>query len=126
MEENNHNHSHDGIDNKEHTLDMQKQLSLLMENIKDNTDTAFSILKMHENDEDQDTVDVYRINCSNILDCEKTANEKAEHFNNMFKEIKSEVQALKVMEELESIFDEIEKLENSSQHYLINLLNLLK
>lgn len=126
MEENNHNHSHDGIDNKEHTLDMQKQLSLLMENIKDNTDTAFSILKMHENDEDQDTVDVYRINCSNILDCEKTANEKSEHFNNMFKEIKSEVQALKVMEELESIFDEIEKLENSSQHYLINLLNLLK
>ena len=58
MKEELHNHSHDGIDNKEHILDMQKQLSMLIDNIKDNTDTAFSLLKLHENDGDQEIVDV--------------------------------------------------------------------
>ena len=121
-----HNHSHDGIDNNEHILDMQKQLSMLIDNIKDNTDTAFDILKMHDEDKDQDIVDVYRINCSNILDCEKLANEKVEHFNSIFDKILNENDAIKFLKELEDIFDEVNEYEKSSEHYLQVLLELLK
>lgn len=48
----------DGIDNSEHILDMQKQVEMLIENISDNTDSAFDILKLHDDDKDQDLVDV--------------------------------------------------------------------
>lgn len=121
-----HNHSKDGIDNQEHILDMQKQLSMLIENIKDNTDTAFSILKMHENDNDQDTVDVYRINCSNILDCEKLASKKYEIFGEIVNNFKDTKDILLHLQEMEDIFDEIDKYEKSSSHYLQSLLNLLR
>ena len=126
MKEELHNHSHDGIDNKEHILDMQKQLSMLIDNIKDNTDTAFSLLKLHENDGDQEIVDVYRINCSNILDYEKLAGKKEEEFNNIFKRLFSSADALSRMMELEDIFDEICEYEKLSEQSLKNLIELLK
>lgn len=122
----NHNHSHDGIDNSEHILDMQKQLSMLLDNIKDNTDTSFSILKLHEEDDDQDAVDVYRINCSSILDCEKLASERVEHFNKIFDGISNEKDAIAHLNELEDIFDKVQELEKSSEHSLRTLLELLK
>ncbi len=126
MKEELHNHSHDGIDNKEHILDMQKQLSMLIDNIKDNTDTAFSLLKLHENDGDQEIVDVYRINCSNILDYEKLAGKKEEEFNNIFKRLSFSADALSRMTELEDIFDEICEYEKLSEQSLKNLIELLK
>lgn len=126
MKEELHNHSNDGIDNKEHILDMQKQLSMLIDNIKDNTDTAFSLLKLHENDGDQEIVDVYRINCSNILDYEKLAGKKEEEFNNIFKRLSSSADALSRMMELEDIFDEICEYEKLSEQSLKNLIELLK
>lgn len=126
MKEELHNHSHDGIDNKEHILDMQKQLSMLIDNIKDNTDTAFSLLKLHENDGDQEIVDVYRINCSNILDYEKLAGKKEEEFNNIFKRLSSSADALSRMMELEDVFDEICEYEKLSEQSLKNLIELLK
>ena len=122
----NHSHSHDGIDNSEHILDMQKQLSMLLDNIKDNTDTSFSILKLHEEDDDQDAVDVYRINCSSILDCEKLASERVEHFNKIFDGISNEKDAIAHLNELEDIFDKVQELEKSSEHSLRTLLELLK
>ncbi len=126
MKEELHNHSHDGIDNKEHILDMQKQLSMLIDNIKDNTDTAFSLLKLHENDGDQEIVDVYRINCSNILDYEKLAGKKEEEFNNIFKRLSSSADALSRKMELEDVFDEICEYEKLSEQSLKNLIELLK
>lgn len=126
MKEELHNHSHDGIDNKEHILDMQKQLSMLIDNIKDNTDTAFSLLKLHENDGDQEIVDVYRINCSNILDYEKLAGKKEEEFNNIFKRLCSSADVLSRMMELEDVFDEICEYEKLSEQSLKNLIELLK
>ncbi len=120
-----HSHSQDGVDNSENVLDMQKQLTMLLENIKDNTDVAFSILKMHEEDGDQEIVDVYRINCSNILDCEKLATEKAKEFRQMFDKLSSSKDALSCKQDMEEIFEQICQFEKSSESYLQTLLSLI-
>lgn len=110
-----HEHSHDGIDNSEHILDMQKQIEVLIENIQDNTDSAFSILKLHENDKDQDIVDVYRINCSNILDCEKLASKLQKEFDSIVSLAEADSQkALAHLEQLEDLFDKIKGYEEKS------------
>ena len=110
-----HEHSHDGIDNSEHILDMQKQIEVLIENIQDNTDSAFSILKLHENDKDQDIVDVYRINCSNILDCEKLASKLQNEFDSIVSLAEADSQkALAHLEQLEDLFDKIKGYEEKS------------
>ena len=110
-----HEHSHDGIDNSEHILDMQKQIEVLIENIQDNTDSAFSILKLHENDKDQDIVDVYRINCSNILDCEKLASKLQKEFDSIVSLAEADSQkALAHLEQLEDLFDKIKGYEDKS------------
>ena len=110
-----HEHSHDGIDNSEHILDMQKQIEVLIENIQDNTDSAFSILKLHENDKDQDIVDVYRINCSNILDCEKLASKLQKEFDSIVSLAEADSQkALAHLEQLEDLFDNIKGYEEKS------------
>ena len=75
------NNTNDGIDNSEHILDMHRQVDMLIENILANTDNAFNILKLHEEDADQDIVDVYRIICNDILDCEKLAKGKCRFQN---------------------------------------------
>lgn len=105
-----HQHSHDGIDNSEHVLDMQKQIEVLIENIQDNTDSAFSLLKLHENDKDQDIVDVYRINCSNILDCEKLASDLQKEFNSIVSLVEGD--SKKVLAHLERLEDLIDKIKN--------------
>lgn len=61
----------DGVENHENLLDLFEQSDVLYENIKDNTDSAFTILKNLENKEDEDLLDVLRINCSEILEVEK-------------------------------------------------------
>ena len=117
-------HSHDGIDNYEHILDMQKQLDMLFNNIKDNTDTAFGILKMHENDTEQDVVDVYRINCSDILDCEKLVEAKVNSFKELSNALagKGKEEIVKVLPKLEDLFDEIRQFEKSSTDLLYTLM----
>ncbi len=110
-----HKHSNDGIDNNEHIIDMQKQLEVLFENIQDNTDSAFGVLKLHENDKEQDIVDVYRINCSNILDCEKLAGDLKKEFDNIVSRIGTDEQkALEYLEQLEDLFDKIKGYEEKS------------
>lgn len=117
-------HSHDGIDNYEHILDMRKQLDMLFNNIKDNTDTAFEILKMHENDTEQDVVDVYRINCSDILDCEKLVEAKVNSFKELSNALagKGKEEIVKVLPKLEDLFDEIRQFEKSSTDLLYTLM----
>ena len=115
----------DGLDNSEHILDMQKQVEMLIENISDNTDSAFSILKLHDDDKDQDLVDVYRIVCNDILDCEKLAKQKVMLFQKGVQALESSAEAVKKLQEFENLFDEINKLEKSSDDLLKSLINKL-
>ena len=115
----------DGIDNSEHILDMQKQVEMLIENISDNTDSAFSILKLHVDDKDQDLVDVYRIVCNDSLDCEKLAKQKVMLFQKGVQALESSAEAVKKLQEFENLFDEINKLEKSSDDLLKSLINKL-
>lgn len=115
----------DGIDNSEHILDMQKQVEMLTENISDNTDSAFDILKLHDDDKDQDLVDVYRIICNDILDCEKLAKQKVTLFQKGVQALESSAEAVKKLQEFENLFDEINRLEKSSDDLLKSLINKL-
>lgn len=115
----------DGIDNSEHILDMQKQVEMLIENISDNTDSAFDILKLHDDDKDQDLVDVYRIICNDILDCEKLAKQKVTLFQKGVQALESSAEAVKKLQEFENLFDEINRLEKSSDDLLKSLINRL-
>lgn len=115
----------DGLDNSEHILDMQKQVEMLIENISDNTDSAFSILKLHVDDKDQDLVDVYRIVCNDILDCEKLAKQKVMLFQKGVQALESSAEAVKKLQKFENLFDEINKLEKSSDDLLKSLINKL-
>lgn len=115
----------DGLDNSEHILDMQKQVEMLIENISDNTDSAFSILKLHVDDKDQDLVDVYRIVCNDILDCEKLAKQKVMLFQKGVQALESSAEAVKKLQEFENLFDEINRLEKSSDDLLKSLINKL-
>ena len=115
----------DGIDNSEHILDMQKQVEMLIENISDNTDSAFDILKLYDDDKDQDLVDVYRIICNDILDCEKLAKQKVTLFQKGVQALKSSAEAVKKLQEFENLFDEINRLEKSSDDLLKSLINKL-
>lgn len=127
MEEETHEHSHDGIDNSEHVLDMQKQIEILIENIQDNTDSAFNILKLHVNDQDQDVVDVYRIICSNILDCEKLASGWQKEFNGIVSLVEGNSQkALSHLEQLEELFDKIKGYEEKSTEEFATFLQKIK
>lgn len=115
----------DGIDNSEHILDMQKQVEMLIENISDNTDSAFDILKLHDDDKDQDLVDVYRIICNDILDCEKLAKQKVTLFQKGVQALESSAEAVKKLQEFENLFDEINRLEKTSDDLLKSLINKL-
>ena len=115
----------DGIDNSEHILDMQKQVEMLIENISDNTDSAFDILKLHDDDKDQDLVDVYRIICNDILDCEKLAKQKVTLFQKGVQALESSAEAVKKLQEFENLFDEINRLEKLSDDLLKSLINKL-
>ena len=110
-------YSGDGLDNHEHILDMQNQVKVLIENIQENTDSAFNFLKMHENDDNQEFVDVIRVNCSNILDCEKLATNFAKQFSQIVDKLKeNSIEIDKYLSGLEELFDKIQHLESSSEY----------
>lgn len=110
-------YSGDGLDNHEHILDMQNQIKVLIENIQENTDSAFKFLKMHENDDNQEFVDVIRVNCSNILDCEKLANNFAKQFSQIVDKLKeNSIEIDKYLSGLEELFEKIQHLESSSEY----------
>lgn len=65
----------DGLQADEHILDMLSEADILFDNIKDNTNVAFEILKSVKEKEDNDFVDSVTIYCSDILEEEKRATE---------------------------------------------------
>ena len=122
--------SHDGVDNKEHILDMARQAEMLQENIESNTDLAFAYLKTVENNADQDFVDVVRILCCDILDVEKLAKSCHEKFTTTFDEIKhvknEQDKLLQGANALDEIRKELLQYENYSSASLRSLIEKCK
>ena len=48
----------EGIENHEHFIDIFKEIDILKDNLTENTDTAFEILKMFDKNDDQESVDM--------------------------------------------------------------------
>ncbi len=115
----------DGVDNKEHLLDMFEQADILYENIKDNTDGAFSILKNLENKEDEDILDVIRINCNEVLEVEKQTKEIYENIKKIELSLKQNCE--KVSDGKISLIEEyFEALQNCEKVSYASFEKLLK
>lgn len=125
-EERNEIYDADGVDNKEHILDMIERSNLHFENIKDNTDTAINLLKNYEN-EDDDFIDAIKIKCNDIVDVEKRASEIIDKINIMENSFKSKVEEIPIGEIniLEEYLEVIKNCENVSNRLLENLLKRL-
>lgn len=70
----------DGVNNHEHVLDMANEVDLLYQNIQDNTDSAFELLKSLS---DEDEIDTLKIDCGQILEIEKQTAQIVENFRKM-------------------------------------------
>lgn len=117
----------EGIEADEHFVDMFKEIDLMYDNIKENTDNAFEILKLFENNKDQESVDVLRITCSNILDCEEIIKKQIENFEKIKAEIlKNEIKVdFKLRQkEVEDFYKTIKKYEKESSSQFKELLKL--
>ena len=117
----------EGIEADEHFVDMFKEIDLMYDNIKENTDNAFEILKLFENNKDQESVDVLRITCSNILDCEEIIKKQIENFENIKAEIlknERKVDFKLRQKEVEDFYKTIKKYEKDSSSQFKELLKL--
>lgn len=117
----------EGIEQKEHFVDIFKEIDLLYDNIKENTDSAFEILKLYENNKDQESVDVLRIVCSNILDCEELVKNKIESYEKIKASIlnneKNEDYSTK-QKEVIKLHKEIKGFEKESSNQFKELIKL--
>lgn len=108
----------DGIDNLEHIIDVFNEIKMLRENITDNTDLAFNLLKAIKEDGEADIVDSLTIMCSDILEQEKQSKdifEKAEILvENSKKDLKNE-ELQKIQSLLMEYFNAIKLSEKNSQ-----------
>ncbi len=117
----------EGIEADEHFVDMFKEIDLMYDNIKENTDNAFEILKLFKNNKDQESVDVLRITCSNILDCEEIIKKQIENFENIKAEIlknERKVDFKLRQKEVEDFYKTIKKYEKDSSSQFKELLKL--
>lgn len=115
----------EGISNHEHFIDIFKEIDILRENLSDNTDTAFEILKMYQDDKDQDSIDVLRITCSNILDCEELSKQVIDRYETLKANLFANKQAKVEEKEAIAILEELKKLEKSSSKQFKELLKLV-
>lgn len=117
----------DGIDNKEHIIDMIESANLYYENIKDNTDTAINLLKNYQN-EDDDFIDAIKIKCNDIVDVEKRAVEIIDKIKIIENSLKSNVKDISLgkIDILEEYLNVIKNSEIVSNRLLENLLKRLK
>jgi len=114
------NHNHDGVDNKEHFLDMFAQAEMLMQNIKDNTDGAFDLLKVFNADDD--IADVVKIDASEILEIEKLTTPIFDEINKIKNLIKNSENYLINKENIEKYFNFIQTNEEKSSNLFNNLI----
>lgn len=117
----------EGINQKEHFIDLFREIDLFYDNIKDNTDSAFEMLKIVENNKDQETIDVLRIVCSNILDCETKVKEFIERYEMLKKQIfnKSEEETQRFQENIIELHKNIKNVEKESSKQFKQFLKLM-
>lgn len=117
----------EGIVQREHFVDLFKEIELLYDNIKENTDSAFEMLKMVENNKDQESIDVLRIICSNILDCETSVEKFIKNYELIKEKVLnlSEIDIEKIQLEIIDLHKSIKSLEKESSKYFKQLLKLL-
>lgn len=126
MNKKEHEHNHDGIDNHEHFLDMFSQAEMLFQNIKDNTDGVFQLLKIYEEQGDEDIVDVIKIDAGEILEIEKTTQPIFEEIKKLKNSIKDENDFFLLKNGAEKYFDFILKNEEKSSLIYNNLIKKIK
>lgn len=128
------NHSHaqelykaDGVDNKEHILDVFGEIQMLRENITDNTDLAFNMLKAMK-EEEGDIVDSLTILCSDILEQEKQSQDIFEKSSTLMERVKegksSELQ--KVQDLMMEYLNAIKLSEQNSQLLIEKIIKNFK
>lgn len=119
----------DGVNNFEHILDEFDQMKILRENISDNTDLAFNMLKAIKDDGEDDVVDSLTIYCSEILEQEKLAKEvfdKAEVLVENAKNIKENDKLSKMENMLMEYFSALKLNEKNSSERLTKVLKSFK
>ena len=114
----------EGISNHEHFIDIFKEIDILRDNLSDNTDTAFEILKMYDEHSDQESVDVLRITCSNILDAEELSKEGMERYEKLKQNVLTNGGDKEQQKEALEILSELKKLEKSSSKQFSELLRI--
>lgn len=114
----------EGISNHEHFIDIFKEIDILRDNLSDNTDTAFDILKMYDEHSDQESVDVLRITCSDILDAEELAKEKIERYERLKQKVLASGGSKEEQKEALEILNELKKLEKNSSKQFGELLKI--
>lgn len=114
----------DGIDNSEHILDMFSQIDSFFQNIKDNTDSTFELLKMSEKDED--IADVIKIDASEILEIEKVATLSFNEFSKIKDLIIKDGEVSEDKKEIvENYYNTLQKFEKKSSELFFNLIKKL-
>lgn len=108
----------------EHFVDIFKEFDLMRDNLSENTDTAFEILKLYDNALDQESVDVLRITCSNILDCEELAKSILEKYESVKKQVFAGKTDSQMQQQALELLKEIKKLEKTSSKNFKQLLEL--
>lgn len=108
----------------EHFVDIFKEFDLMRDNLSENTDTAFEILKLYDNALDQESVDVLRITCSNILDCEELAKSILEKYESVKKQVFAGKTDNQMQQQAIELLKEIKKLEKTSSKNFKQLLEL--
>ena len=114
----------ESISNHEHFIDIFKEIDILRDNLSDNTDTAFEILKMYDEHSDQESVDVLRITCSNILDAEELSKEGMERYEKLKQNVLTNGGGKEQQKEALEILSELKKLEKSSSKQFSELLRI--
>lgn len=114
----------EGISNREHFIDIFKEIDILRDNLSDNTDTAFEILKMYDEHSDQESVDVLRITCSNILDAEELSKGGLERYEQLKQNVLTNGGGKEQQKEALEILSELKKLEKSSSKQFSELLRI--
>lgn len=124
-----HTHEHceendDGIDNSEHILDMFSQIDSFFQNIKDNTDSTFELLKMSEKDED--IADVIKIDASEILEIEKVATLSFNEFSKIKELIIKDGEVSEDKKEIvENYYNTLQNFEKRSSELFFKLIKKL-
>lgn len=111
-------YSADGIDNKEHILDLLAETELLFNNIQDNVDICINIYKLQkEKNLEEDELDAIQIACENCVELEKSATK-------IYQEIK-EIKESKTVpneDDIKRLNNQMKSFENKSKKLLEGIL----